>query len=57
MIQITKDIWVNIMNVIWVEDVYDSDDKHLHTKLVTIGGDLIITELCAEQISKLLKLD
>lgn len=57
MIQINKDIWVNIMNVIWVQDVYDSNNKYLHTKIVTIGGELIVTDLCAEQVSKLLKLD
>jgi hypothetical protein len=57
MIQITKDIWVNIMNVIWVQDVYDLTNKYLHTKIVTIGGDLIVADLCAEQVSKLLKLD
>jgi hypothetical protein len=57
MIQITKDLWVNIMNVIWVEDVYDKNKDYLHTKIVTIGGDLIVLNTCAEEISKLLKLD
>jgi len=57
MIQINKDIWVNIMNVIWVEDVYDQDKDYLHTKIVTIGGNLIVFDTCAEEVSKLLKLD
>jgi hypothetical protein len=57
MIQINKDLWVNIMNVVWVQDVYDTENEYLHTKIVTIGGDLIVTDLCAEEISQLLKLD
>jgi hypothetical protein len=57
MIQITKDLWVNIMNVIWVEDVYDKDKNYAHTKIVTIGGNLIVFDTCAEEVSKLLKLD
>jgi hypothetical protein len=45
------------MNVIWVEDVYDQDKDYLHTKIVTIGGNLIVFDTCAEEVSKLLKLD
>ena len=57
MIQVTKDLWVNIMNVIWVEDVYDVNKNYRYTKIVTIGGELIVTDTSAEKISKLLKLD
>lgn len=57
MTQITKDLWVNIMHVIWVEDVYDKNKDYLHTKIATIGGDLIVFDTCAEEVSKLLKLD
>ena len=51
MIQINKDIWVNIMNVIWVQDVYDETNKYLHTKIVTIGGDLIVTDLWLNKLA------
>jgi hypothetical protein len=57
MIQVNKDLWVNIMNVIWVEDVYDVNKNYRYTKIVTIGGELIVTDTSAEKISKLLKLD
>ena len=57
MIQVNKDLWVNIMNVIWVEDVYDLKKNYRYTKIVTIGGELIVTDTSAEKISKLLKLD
>lgn len=57
MIQVTKDIWVNIMNVIWVEDVYKENQEYFYTKIMTIGGEIRITELRAEQVSNLLKLD
>ena len=57
MIQVNKDLWVNIMNVIWVEDVYDANKNYRYTKIVTIGGELIVTDTSAEKISKLLKLD
>jgi hypothetical protein len=57
MIQVTKDLWVNIANVIWVQDVYDANQNYRHTKIVTIGGELIVTEKRAEEISSILKLD
>jgi hypothetical protein len=57
MIQVTKDLWVNIANVIWVQDVYDANQNYRYTKIVTIGGELIVTEKRAEEISSILKLD
>lgn len=54
--KLTDDIWVNIANVIWVQDVYDAEKNYLHTKIVTLGGDIIINELDAEQVSEILKI-
>lgn len=57
MTQVTKDLWLNIANVIWVQDVYDKNQNYRYTKIVTIGGELIVTEKRAEEISGILKLD
>ena len=54
--KLTDDIWVNIANVIWVQDVYDAEENYLHTKIVTLGGDIILNELDADQVSKILKI-
>jgi hypothetical protein len=55
MTKVTNDIWVNIANVIWVQDVYDTEENYQYTKIVTIGGDIILNELNAEQVSEILK--
>ena len=44
------------MSVIWVEDVY-KNKKYIHTKIVTVGGNIIVSDLSAEQIIAKLKLD